>query len=471
MLLRIERYIREKKLIEKGDHVLVGVSGGPDSIALLDVLQRLGPRFSFSLTAVHLNHRFRGEEAEEDARFVASFCAERNIPCIVQAVDVPALVAERGGNPQAVARDERYRFFGEAAKRSGANKIALAHHADDQVETVLMRFLRGTGLRGLAGIPVRRKHGEFEVIRPFLEVDRREIEGYCRERRLPYRIDSSNYATKYLRNRVRLEVIPYLQELNPNLREAILQLAEIAGEEDRFLDALARREMEAVVRSRSDREIVIAKGAFRKLDLALQRRIVKLILSCLSPAQTEPLFLHVKEILRLIGGEKPSASLDLPAECRVEIVYDRVRFARGKKQGAADYAYALRIPGETEIPELGKKVRCRLFAAGERPELTAPFAVFDFDLLPEEPILRRRRPGDRVKPLGMDGSKKVKDIFIDKKIPRTERDFCPVVACGGEIVWIPGIVRSRHALVSAATRRVLAIEVLPLERGSADHRR
>lgn len=459
---RVRETIRRYRLLERGDGVVIGVSGGPDSMALLHLLLALRDEYDLSLSAVHVHHQLRGAEADADAAFVADWCRAHGVPCRVVRVDVRAHAAQHRLGLQVAARQLRYAALREAAERAGAGKIALGHHADDQVETVLMRLVRGTGIGGLAGIPIARAEGSATLIRPLLHVRRAEIEAYCAAHGVPYRLDASNRSRAYLRNRVRLDVVPLLSALNPRFPEAVCQLAEVARAEDAYLEERAREALEGALRRRTADGVVLDRRAFVRLPLALQRRVIKLILSYLCVDEPDRLFAHIEAVRHLAVSDKPAGSHRIAGAWWAETDYDVLVLRRGEPDSGEgpDFCYSLAVPGETQVPEAGCTIRCRVT---DRPledgELSPLWAVFDYERLSGPLVVRARRPGDRMTMWGLVGHKKVKDILIDEKVPHRVRRRIPVICAGETILWLPGVRRSAVAPVTAATRRFLYMEV------------
>ncbi|MBO8172694.1 MAG: tRNA lysidine(34) synthetase TilS [Bacillaceae bacterium] len=466
---RVKNQILRKQLIKPEDRILVAVSGGPDSIALLHILKSLSDEQGWEVAAAHLNHGFRGEESEADAEYVRSFCQQYDIPLEIRFVDVPKYMKETGRGAQESAREIRYEFLTEIAGRYHMSKIATGHHADDQIETILMRIIRGTGLDGLQGMPEIRKIGPVEVVRPLLSFRKQELEDYCREHDLNPRRDSSNESVKYTRNKVRLDVLPVLREINPGVDEAVLQLGEIAAEETHFMNREAMHILEKVMEQKDRHKMVINRTVLQEFDIALQRRVCKLILSCLfhNRNQNERTFSLISDILRFIRNPEPSGSIDIPGGY-ISKNYDRVVFSNQERRDkeAVFFEYVLNIPGETVIPETGHTFHARLAR-----QLSADFrsqnifqderaAVFDWDQLEQPLKVRRRMPGDRIQLMNRGGKQKVKDVLINEKVPREQRDHIPVITRGdNRVIWIPGVKRSGEALVSSSTENFLIIEV------------
>jgi tRNA(Ile)-lysidine synthase len=466
LIVETERIVREELLIREGDGVVVAVSGGPDSMALLHVMLKLADRLKLRVVAAHMNHMFRGEESAEEADFVANYAAAAGIPCEVVHCDIPRKAEQQGGNPHAIAREERYRFLLQTAKQHRCQRIALAHHADDQAETVLMRLLRGTGPSGLAGIPARRTEQNVELIRPFLRIYKQTLVAYCEQQGLEYRIDSSNKERKYYRNRIRLDALPYLKQYNPQLSESLIRLSDMMRAEDDFLDQEAG---DVLARwSYSDGMYEFPRKEYMHLHLALQRRCLKLILKYVS--QGADVDFRVLEDARkaVVQESTPSLRLNLPG-CTMVREYDNVCLI----QSALEAEQAVE-PFELEWtpgPELSSGLQ--LLGPGITMEwswMTSKEARvrsdsrlevwFDGDQIRYPLRFRPRKAGDRIRPFGLNGTKKVKDMYVDEKLPPAHRLRLPVLADGeGTILWIPGVRRSDHALVNEMTARVLYMKV------------
>jgi tRNA(Ile)-lysidine synthase len=465
MLARIKEIIERQQLLLPNETIVVGVSGGVDSTALLHILCRLNQQYQYNwvLHAVHLNHGFRGEESDGDERYVESLCQALGVRCHLFARDVSLYMEETRQGAQEASREVRYQLYERVAKQVGAAKVALAHHADDQVETILFRILRGTGIHGLAGMPVRRwlVDGQIEVVRPFLSIYRSELEEYCQTHGLEPREDSSNRSRKYKRNKLRLDVLPQFEAINHRYREHLLQLAEAARIDDQCLNRLSRDYLEEVIETRLENKIVIARKKLQTCDLALQRRMITLILSYLS-RKIEWSAQHVEAVLHVADGENPSAVLHLPKQVVVRRVYDAIRFEKetGPKQHTA-YCYDIEVPGITWLSEQGINIRTAVADAPfDWKSMSLYTAVFDVERLPSGTLaVRNRRPGDRMSLLGLTGTKKLKDLMIDAKVPKALRERWPILVSDSQILWVPGVKRSDVAAVTQRTRKYLFVQV------------
>ncbi|MGD8192523.1 tRNA lysidine(34) synthetase TilS [Brevibacillus ginsengisoli] len=468
LLLNVRKQIESLQLLPPGEKIVVAVSGGVDSIVLLHLLWSLNERYQYGwhLYVVHLNHNFRGEESREDARFVGEFCRSIGVECALFERDVTGYMKEHQLGVQEAARLVRYDLLAEEARRIGATKVAVAHHADDQVETILFRLLRGTGMKGLAGMQTRRWliPDQVEIVRPLLTIYRHELETYLKEQGLPFREDSSNTSRKYVRNRIRLDVIPSLIGINPRVKEHIIQLAQSVRVEAAYLDRVSQAGLEDVIVRKELNKLVINREKFLNYDLALQRRMITLILSYLSN-ESEWSSQHVETVLRIIDGDSPSGSIHLPDHLAVTRQYEYIHFGRHeqvqvKAASPREYCYDVIVPGTTWVEEAGVAIHTSWVSKEMCRHVASPVStVFDADRLPDKLVVRNRKAGDRMSWLGLNGHKKLKDLMIDQKIPQALRDTWPVLVAGNNILWLPSVKRSSQALVQEESSRILYVEV------------
>lgn len=465
MLEKVKATIEKYDMLQKGDRVLVGVSGGPDSVALLHILWKLRDLYSLFLHVVHLNHMFRGKEAEEDAEYVRMLCKEMEVPVVIETFDVPAFIEETGLSPEDAARKVRYGVYERVAGMLGARKIALGHNADDQAETVIMRVLRGTGLKGLGGIPPVRD-GRF--IRPLIEVTRTEIEAYCREEGLQTRMDATNVEPIYFRNKVRLELLPLLEErYSPAIKKHLHVLADIAREDDLYLDGVAKRVFKELASEEGKGAISLPLKGLLALPLSMQRRVVKLTVRAFFEADDPLSFLRIEEVLQMARTGRTGDSLDLPRGLRARKGYDNIVIER--RADVSDTYFkgevTVAIPGETSLPELGIAFHAEVFGREILKEKSllhepsAPYALLDLEGLEKPLVIRTRREGDVFQPLGMKGRKKLKDFFIDQKIPRRMRSGIPLLTTGNEVLWVVGVRISERVRITEKTKEVTFLEV------------
>ncbi|SDE77375.1 tRNA lysidine(34) synthetase TilS [Bhargavaea beijingensis] len=434
--------IRENGWIPENSRVLVACSGGPDSVALLHVMKRIGETTGFTVGAAHVDHMLRGEESAEDARFVRAMCAGLGVPFHGTAIPVGDIVRREGGNVQDVCRVERYRYFGEIMIREGYHVLATAHHADDVMETVLMRLSRGTA-DAAPGIPASRKFGKGLLVRPFLLSERREVMEYLEAHGLPSRLDPSNLKPDYTRNRFRHRIVPLIREENPGAARRIAEWDLARREDEAYLAGRALEIWEKISEPLPDGGLAVETEAFSRVPSALQRRLIPILLDYLYLSDRHPSGARLESlILSQLTRTEGSGSVDLPDGCRLEREYGRAIF---RKTGPDESGSA----GETRLPA-GRWVTAgegvRLFWSDRKmvpePESAPGREVLYFGEEAAMPPLSVRTPqaGDRILLPNMAEPKKVSRIFIDGKIPRSRRASWPVVtAADGRIVAVPGV--------------------------------
>ncbi|WP_254871134.1 tRNA lysidine(34) synthetase TilS [Bacillus sp. Marseille-Q1617] len=444
-----KEFIQRHQLIEAGDRIVTAVSGGPDSLALLHFLHMNRKEWGAEVIAAHLDHMFRGEESYQELLFVKEFCTERQIPFYGERIDVQKVMADTNGSLQETARNVRYGFLREVMEEVSADKLALGHHGDDQVETILMKLTRGSAGKGRAGIPYKREFTPGMIIRPFLPVTKREIEEYCGKHGLSPRFDPSNEKELYTRNRFRRAIIPFLKEENPLVHHQFQQFSEEITEDEEFLEELTREKLNKVWNNTEVFSELNIEG-FLAMAEPLQRRGINLILNYLYKQRPSSLStIHIYDVLGILRGKSPNASLDLPGGLRVTRAYHTCYFHFGKlESGQAPYCYELKDNNPLTLPSGSQFV---LHDSLFDPESCNGDCVY----LHREDVtlplfIRTRRTGDRLKIKGLQGTKKLKSLFIDEKVPRHLRDEWPVVVDSKEeILWVPGIKKSIYDLGEA----------------------
>lgn len=470
LVTAVREAIRRHQMFLPGEKVVVAVSGGPDSLALLHLLWTLRGELGITLHVAHLDHGLRGEESRAEAEFVRDEAARLGVPATVVRTRVADLARERGLSIEEAGREARYRLYREVMAATGAARVALGHNRDDQAETVLMRFLRGAGTAGLAGIPPVR--GGW-IVRPLLTVSRAAIEGYCREQGLSPRRDPSNEQDRFLRNRIRRELLPLLEsEYNPGLREALVNLANILRAEEDWCGRMAEDVLARVARE-EEGTIFLPVQALGEAHVALRRRLVRLAAARLGPGGRGLTFEHVEQALALLAaGAGHSASLAGGVTAWREA--DAIALAIGDPEGASTdrFTYPMPVPGRVEVPEAGlwlnaevRPVGAAVHAGDVNQGEGVQSAVVDADRMTAPLVVRNRRPGDRFWPLGLGAEKKLKEFFIDAKVPRRLRDRIPLVEAGGQVVWVVGYRVDERFRVGPATRRVVALTAGRLDDG------
>lgn len=419
MLNKVRNTIEKYGLLKKGDGVLIGLSGGADSVCLTHILYTLREELSLKIYTAHMNHCLRGEAADGDERFAAEFSEGLGIECVTERNDVRAYAKKRGVSEETAGRELRYAFFERVREKYGLAKIATAHNKNDNAETVIMNFIRGSGLSGLCGIPVKRG----SVVRPLLYASRAEIEEYCRENGLKYVTDATNNETLYTRNKVRLELIPKLQSgFNSNIIETVTHNAELLGDELDFLETMVPKNAE-------NGEIELAE--LNKLHIAIRRRTVIKMMRAAGIRDISSKY--AESVLELAKKGRSGTSLNLPDANAAAIEYGKLYIGKA----AEDIA-----PFEYEIP-LNKDVYIKELGVTARAEITEGKDVFAGDA-GSKIVIRSVRAGDYFYPAGMTGKKKLKKYFIDEKIPRRERAKTAVLTIDGETAWVMGKRRDRR---------------------------
>jgi len=461
-----------------GSHILVAVSGGADSVALLHALHGLAKRKRLRLTVAHLEHGIRGKTSREDAVFVRALALLLKIPCVIGQAKVPELAKRNGISLEMAARQARYAFLVRAARRVGADMIATAHTADDQAETLLLKFLRGAGRGGLSGIAPDTVVSGTRVIRPLMEVSRSQIEAYLRARKCVWREDESNTDTVFLRNRVRHELLPLLErEYNPGLRQTLQRTRDVLAAEDEWMDDQARgiltecRDEGAALPPLPPGERVGVRVPLRSdrlnaYPLAARRRVIRLWLFGQGVPEEGVAFDAVTRVNQLVGQTIGSGSVELTGGWKVRRHYGSLSVESPRPAESLTARIKLKIPGKTVIPQFGITVTTMLRPGvvkekgGGPGQLPAKASLNAAVWSKRNLWIRGWKPGDRMIPFGMTGSRKIQDILGDAKVPRAERHQVPVVECDGEVIWIPGYRIAARWAVSNPEIRNLQLDAI-----------
>ncbi|MFH0887499.1 MAG: tRNA lysidine(34) synthetase TilS [bacterium] len=447
--------VKQNDLFAPREKVLVAVSGGPDSVALLHLLSVHGARLNIFPYVVHMHHNLRGKDADKDAKYVEELAKKLGIPITIKKVDIPAISKEQGSNIEEAGRNERYKFFAEVAGRVGAKKVAVAHNANDQVETYLMRLTRGAGTKGLSAMkPLTQLKDGLLIVRPLLQVWRSEIEEYINIQKLKPRIDKTNFLNKYFRNRTRHELIPYLERLNPKVKEKIFQSAELARHDEAYFSALTQKLLK-------DKNIFKLK-TLAKLEFSLLSRALLKAIEEAKGDLREIEYVHITAIIDKLQDNYPW-ELHLPAGIYAISDGTKLTLTRKKPQekriGA--FTYRLKIPGVTYIPEVKAKIEAIVIKGNKMPPDSSGFsAYFDLGKCGRGIRLRNFREGDHFVPLGMTGRKKLSDLFIDAKVPRLERKKIPLLGKGGKVLWVAGYRIDDRFKVDNKTKKILGVKLI-----------
>jgi len=478
--------IRKHELLTPGDRVGVAVSGGADSIALLRLLLELREQMGVVLSVIHLNHNLRGRESDQDQEFVSALAGKHKLTFHSASADVAKHAAEHHLSLEAAARELRYAYFERLINEALLDKVATGHTLDDQAETVLMRLIRGTGMRGLRGIQPRIEVGE--VIRPLLWTRRKDLLCYLQSIGQSWREDSTNEQSKFTRNRVRQLLLPLLErEFNPSVTENLAELAEIARAEEDYWESEVEGWMGTVVQwtpptssmpsgfiplselsaessgnpeENSEEErmnAVVDRNWLLAEPLALQRRAIKAIGE---QASITLEYKHVEEVLQFAAQENGSGNqLMLPGGWTVVREGGSLEFKAPQSDvSLEDYEYLLTVPGEVKIPQMNLAISAIAIPAGRERQDLHPDQLFDPTRLSKQLVVRNWRPGDRFWPEHTKGHKKVKELLHEKHIPHGERRLWPVVVSGDEIVWVRGFPGRAHFRSNEGEGAILIVE-------------
>ena len=472
---RVASFLQGQGYAQRQEPLVVAVSGGPDSVCLLHVLVQLRQSLRLALHLAHLDHGLRGQEAKDDAKYAATLADQWDVPSTLAQRDVVEYRKARSLTLEQAAREVRYAFLGQVALEVGASAIVLGHTADDQVETILLNLVRGSGLQGIAGMRAvsRLKLAGLPpvtLLRPLLEIERSAIEDYCQRNHISPRFDTTNRDTYYRRNAIRHQVVPLLMSLNPGVKQALLRFARSAQQDLEIIEAEAEKAWGSVARASEDSAIIF--HAARNLPGSLQHHLVRKAVQHVQGDLFNLQSSHVEAIVSLLGnGAGPSVSL--PRGLIATATYEGVSIGPTQAQECNLLPllgeHLLAVPGETAIPgwkvtALVKKSPC-LFVRerGKSDQVPSGYTAWlDYDKVGPKLMARARRRGDRFQPLGMQGEKKLQDFMVDAKIPRLWRDRMPLVCSPAGILWVVGHRIDERAGVTPSTKEVLEVKFEPL---------
>ncbi len=456
MINRVRQYIKENKLLEKGDKVLVALSGGPDSVCLLHMLYMLKEEFKLELGAIHINHMLRGNESEADEEYTYKLCENLGIEYYVRRIDIDYIAKVKGVSIEVAGRDSRYEAFEEIKYQYGYNKIAVAHNANDQVETILMRMMRGTGLEGLTGIKPKR---DGDIIRPILCLERELIERHCEDYKLEPRIDRTNNERIYSRNKVRLDIIPYMKEnFNPDIIEVINRMAILLQKDNKCIEDNSQKCYDKYCKLEKS-YIRISKELFENEDEAIVTRVIKIAFKRISNSYQNFEMKHIYEIVSLV--KKPTGKqINLTNNIIAEKVYGDIVLKENVEKTISNNELEIqkeKLEGIYEFGEYLINIEVIKNDINIKNSKNCLIKLFNYDKIDRRVTIRYRRDGDKINPIGMKGNKKIKDIFIDMKIPREERDQVPIVEIDNNISWLVGLKTSDIYKIEKNTKEILKI--------------
>lgn len=451
-------------MLSKNDKVLVAVSGGPDSVAMLYLLRTIAPELNLKLHLAHLNHMLRPKEAQKDVKFVISLAEKLHLPLTTAKIDVSAFVEKEGLSLEEGARILRYRFFLKTAKKIGARKIAVAHSQDDQAETVLMRLIRGSGLLGLSAISPVRKLNNCLIIRPAINISRREILKFLKQHKINYRLDSSNKKTVFLRNKIRGQLLPYLKKnYKSRISEILSRSAENISLDYQFLNQAAQKIFKRIVKFKKE-TLWLPLKYFQTYHVSLQKQLLRLAVKKIKGDLNKIEERHYNLLLAL-AQDKKSRVLELPARILVSKINAQIVFSKKGKTKIIKYPLKvkLKIPGQTKLPKLNLTIEANLLRKIKlgkiRHKKSRLLEYLDYGQLKRPLFIRFRKKGDKFQPLGMKGVKTLKEFFIDEKVPRDKRDTTPLLTDKQDIIWVAGYRISQKVKITPKTMHILTLRL------------
>ena len=467
---RVRQFIQRNQLIRKGDRIVIGVSGGADSVCLLAMLSGCRDLFEIQLFVVHIHHGIRGEDADSDEAYVKELCDKFGLYFCAYHRDIIEEAKKAGISLEEAGRKARYEIFLEECKKNHCNKVAVAHHMNDTAETVLFHLVRGSGIKGLTGIPIRRKMTEeIELIRPLLCVEKREIETYLEQHQIHYCIDATNFESDYSRNKLRNQVLPYLkEEINDGAGAHIVNAASQLSEINEYINFNIEQAYQIYVsKTEEPRELQLRKDVVKEHPVIVKGMIRKILSSLLEDGLKDVEATHIDLIQQLLQ-KQVGKRINLPNGLLCYGKYDVILFtflqpSENKiKSGVVPRRIDPYSQTEYELNEIGKTLTINVIEYKKNMILPKnPYTKwFDYDKIKNTIFIRTREAGDylQIRPDG--GRKKLKDYFIDQKIPKQERDSCLLLADGNHIMWVLGDRTSEAYRVNANTKRILVIRLV-----------
>ncbi|MEN8079275.1 tRNA lysidine(34) synthetase TilS [Clostridioides difficile] len=457
MLDKVINYIRDNKLIQEEDKVLVALSGGPDSVCLLHILYKLKKVLNIELGAIHINHMLRGEDSDNDEKYIGQLCDELGINYYVKRIDIECISKNTNVSLEVAGRNERYKAFEEIRKNNNYNKIAVAHNSNDQAETILMRMMRGTGLEGLTGIKAKRKDG---VIRPILCLNRSEIERYCKENNLNPRIDASNYERVYSRNKVRLDILPYMKEnFNKDIIDTLNRMALILQKDNEFIEEYSKK-CYNIYCENYEGKLKVSRDLFENEMESIITRVVIRAFKEISNCHQNFEMKHIYEIVNL-SKKGTGKRINLTNKIICENLYGDIIFKvdYDNEENKCSEIILNKNNISNNVIFDNYIVNFEVISNKNKVEFSKNnlIKLFDYDNIEKEIVIRYRKDGDRITPLGMKGSKKLKDVFINLKVPREKRDNIPILCFDDKVSWIVGYKTSQESRITPDTKNILKI--------------
>jgi tRNA(Ile)-lysidine synthase len=468
----VRQCVARHGMFAPGQALLVAVSGGADSTAMLHALLALSREMRLGLGVAHLNHGLRGKDSDADADFVASLAGSCRLPCYSERVDARSFAHRRRLSLEEACRLLRYRFLLNTAAKHGYDRVAVGHHREDHAESVLMALLRGSGAAGLRGMAAVRDDG---IVRPMIDLPRDLIRSYVQSQGLAFVTDRTNSDRALLRNRIRLELLPLLVSgFNPNVIETLNRIGAILGPEDEWLSELSRQMLDDALVLSEKGKVCLSLEKFNRFRVAGRRRVLRLAIEAVKGDLRRVGLVHVTDVLKMARGGRDGACLHLPHGLRVRRcddlleIYDSQRSAdptaaKRREGGTISFRHVMSSPGRLTIPETGDTIELARMSIDEVPDITGggiEIAYLDADRVQFPLTVRNMRPGDRFSPLGTGGTQKLKKFFCNQKIPRRRRASCPLLVSGGRIVWVAGLRIGQQVRLTGRTTRVLQAELI-----------
>ena len=451
----IKNNIINMKLINHGDNILLALSGGPDSVFLFHNLRKLRETLSFNLYASHINHMYRGEDAFHDEEFVRQLCNKYNIKLFVKRKNATEYAKELKVTEEEAGRILRYNFFDENLNEISGGIIAVAHNLNDQAETVLQRIIRGTGIDGLSAMSIKKDN----IIRPMLNVSKSEILQYLHNNNYDYCVDITNSQSIYGRNKIRLDLIPFLENnFNPNIQNTLYRMSETMERDKKIIEKYIEKIFYDAFISKDNNKVILNLEKLKRIEPEVAGRILRYAVELLKGNTVNIELKHIDYVMDFINNSMTGKKINLSESITVEISYENLIINKNL-ENVPNFKYNIVLNEQLEIFEVGKVIFCKVLDVAEFNPVDKETISVDYDLVKGNLIVRNRLPGDSMIPCGMTGVKKIKDIFIDMKVPKEERDRKLILADDNNILWLEDFRIHNNFKVTSSTKRILNITI------------
>jgi tRNA(Ile)-lysidine synthase len=450
---KVENNIKKYNLIKEKDSILIGLSGGPDSVMLLHALIKIQNSLDFQIYASHINHLYRGDDAYKDEDFVRQLCEDKGIKLYIKRQNASILAKEKKITEEEAGREIRYGFFNEILEELGGGLIATAHNKNDQAETLLQRVIRGTGIEGLTGMDYKQEN----IIRPILNIDKEEILKYLNKNNLEYCIDKTNEQPIYGRNKIRLELIPYIEKnFNKNLQDTLFRMSENMKDDYNIIRDQVQLDFKGCLISRDKEKIILDIDKLLEFSKGIRSRILRNSIEIIKGNKVDVERKHIDYLDRFAGKKQTGKTVDLGDNIIGEVSYEKLIIRN--KDKIKNYMYNLEV-GINYIEEINKGIKISKHGNNKINNNTNSILV-DSEKVQGQLKVRNRKSGDKFQPLGMKGNKKVKDYFIDEKIPVRLRDEIPLICDDENIIWIAGYRMNHKYRITEKTSKTIKIEIV-----------